>query len=98
LILKVLASYWRLLTQTKRRGGGFEPPKGCDTLNGLANRKRKATTSKSQKHLGHGTPALSVLGQCASQNDPDLAFVIARWSDLPSAVRAGILAMVKASR
>jgi hypothetical protein len=30
--------------------------------------------------------------------DPDLAAVIAAWPNLPNAVRAGILAMVKASQ
>ena len=29
--------------------------------------------------------------------DPELAVVIAAWADLPAAVRAGIVAMVKAS-
>jgi hypothetical protein len=30
--------------------------------------------------------------------DPDLALVVERWPDLPEAVRAGIVAMVKAAR
>ena len=29
--------------------------------------------------------------------DPELAAVVAAWSDLPAAVRAGIVAMVKAA-
>ena len=28
---------------------------------------------------------------------PDLAVIVAAWSDLPEAIKAGILAMVKAS-
>jgi hypothetical protein len=31
------------------------------------------------------------------QNDPDLAAVIGSWNRLPHAIRAGILAMVKAA-
>ena len=34
----------------------------------------------------HGTPA-----------DPDLAAVVAAWPELPKAIRAGILAMVRAA-
>jgi hypothetical protein len=31
------------------------------------------------------------------RNDPDLALVVERWDNLPEAVRAGIVAMVKAA-
>jgi hypothetical protein len=34
----------------------------------------------------------------AAAADPDLAAVVEAWSSLPPAVRAGILAMVQASR
>jgi hypothetical protein len=38
---------------------------------------------------------------CESQNhleiDPDLALVVERWEALPGAVKAGIVAMVKAT-
>jgi hypothetical protein len=30
------------------------------------------------------------------QSDPDLATVVTAWADLPVAIRAGILAMVRA--
>jgi hypothetical protein len=33
----------------------------------------------------------------ATPTDPELAAVVAAWSDLPPAVRAGIVAMVKAA-
>jgi hypothetical protein len=32
------------------------------------------------------------------QSDPDLAAVVAAWHDLPEAIRAGILAMVKVAK
>jgi hypothetical protein len=31
------------------------------------------------------------------KNDPDLAVVVAAWPELPEAIKAGILAMVKAA-
>ncbi len=31
------------------------------------------------------------------QNDPDLAAVVAAWPDVPEAIKAGIVAMVKAA-
>jgi hypothetical protein len=40
---------------------------------------------------------MSALGQRAAPVDPDLAIVIDAWDRLPEAVRAGILAMVKAT-
>jgi hypothetical protein len=36
-------------------------------------------------------------GQRAAQSDPDLATVVDAWDRLPEAVRAGIVAMVKAA-
>jgi hypothetical protein len=36
--------------------------------------------------------------QRAASDDPDLAAVIAAWDRLPEAVRAGIVAMVRAAR
>jgi len=31
------------------------------------------------------------------RSDPDLALIVERWAELPEAIRAGILAMVRAS-
>jgi hypothetical protein len=31
------------------------------------------------------------------ENDPDLALIVERWEALPTALRAGILAMIKAT-
>jgi hypothetical protein len=42
-----------------------------------------------------GTPAAP--GQRTARTDPDLAAVMAAWPDLPEPIRAGILAMVRAS-
>jgi hypothetical protein len=43
------------------------------------------------------SPVSTLLPTDTCQNDPDLAAVVAAWSDLPEAVRAGIVAMVKAA-
>lgn len=48
--------------------------------------------SKSGSKAAETTPATAP----AVHTDPDLAAVVAAWSDLPAAVRAGIVAMVKA--
>jgi hypothetical protein len=40
---------------------------------------------------------LTAQGQRAALDDPDLAAVIDAWDRLPEAVRAGIVAMVKAA-
>ena len=49
---------------------------------------------------GVGRPSSSPSSgkQDDGQVDPDLATVIAAWDDLPDAVRAGIVAMVRAAR
>jgi hypothetical protein len=36
-------------------------------------------------------------GQRAESNDPDLAVINAAWPTLPEALKAGILAMIKAA-
>jgi hypothetical protein len=48
--------------------------------------------------LRKGAIALAAHGQRAASNDPDLAAVVKAWPTLPEAIRAGILAMVKAAK
>jgi hypothetical protein len=40
---------------------------------------------------------MSAQGQRAALSDPDLSAVVEAWDRLPEAVRAGIVAMVRAS-
>ena len=47
--------------------------------------------------LCQAVPSLAAPGQRAAMNDPNLAAVVAAWPELPEAVRAGIVAMVKAA-
>jgi len=44
-------------------------------------------------------PCLAGIGEVDAPRsvDPDLAMVSQRWADLPAAIRAGIVAMVKAA-
>jgi hypothetical protein len=41
--------------------------------------------------------ALSILPTDTCQNDPDLAAVVAAWPDLPEAIRATIVTLVRVS-
>ena len=72
---------------------GFEP-----TAFGFEVRDPLDAKAKSVSKLRKTDPALTAHGQRAASNDPDLTAVIDAWDRLPDAVRAGILAMVRASR
>ena len=66
-------------------------------LNGLANR---STCDVSPDKSSTSEPADDHLASCLAllaEKSPDLAAVVKAWPDLPEAVRAGIVAMVKAS-
>jgi len=76
---------------------GFEPTK----YGGFVNRCPKSVTNgntqgyaNSPKHLGAllGALAAEICPSC-----PDLAAVVTAWPHLPEALKAGIVAMVKAA-
>ncbi len=71
---------------TKPPPRGFEPL--CESAQVVDS---EALTQTPQGVLPDSLPDLL-------QNDPDLALIVERWSELPEAVRAGILAMVRASK
>ncbi|MBL9032754.1 MAG: hypothetical protein JNM80_13755 [Phycisphaerae bacterium] len=49
--------------------------------------------------FGSPTPPASATAPTpATPTDPELAAVVAVWSDLPPAIRAGVLALVKAAK
>jgi len=49
-------------------------------------------------HLSQGPPPVADhLPNDTCKTDPDLAAVVEAWPELPDAIRAGILAMVKAA-
>ena len=55
--------------------------------------------SKAQSYTGlrsMGEPLADHLPTDTCQNDPDLAAVVDAWPELPEALKAGIVAMVKA--
>jgi hypothetical protein len=74
---------------------------GCASVagarSGLQNRGTESISTMCHKNLRNQVPSLTAQGQRAASNDPDLAAVIEAWNRLPAAIRAGILAMVKAS-
>jgi len=79
-------------------GAGFEP-----ATNGFAIRP-PATGENTLipcncKALQHsGTNAETARAENALKTDPDLAILATAWPTLPAALKAGILAMVKAAR
>jgi hypothetical protein len=58
---------------------------------------RAAQSRGVQKDLVNTRPALAVNSQCVTPDEPDLAAIVAAWPTLPEPVKAGIVAMVKAS-
>jgi hypothetical protein len=64
---------------------------------GLQNRGPNDVTTMSDHGLQHAAPALAAHGQRAESNDAALAAVVDAWPALPEAIKAGILAMVKAA-
>ena len=53
----------------------------------------------SDNHLGQAPPPVADhLPNDTCKTDPDLAAVVEAWPDLPEALKAGIVAMVKAAR
>jgi hypothetical protein len=60
--------------------------------------ERKSNRAKGERRESiHDDPPMAAQGQRAASNDPDLALVNAAWDRLPEAVKAGIVAMVKAA-
>ena len=78
---------------TEARPVGFEP-----ATFGFEVRNHSAASTISKRPLCRQTPALAEsLPNDICKTDPDLAAVVEAWPDLPAALRAGIVAMVKAS-
>jgi hypothetical protein len=66
-------------------------PTGIEPVTALSEPpNQQGLTSKPENTLAHSL-AREV------EKDPDLAMVVERWDILPNAVRAGIVAMVKAA-
>ncbi len=97
-----------------RSCGNGQPkePSDAPLRHGSAREKRKRLRSESNRRwricnpeaepvsLGNGSDFREVITQAITTEpaDPALAQVVEAWSSLPPAVRAGILAMVEASR
>ncbi|MBC7834257.1 MAG: hypothetical protein H7Y88_04045 [Phycisphaerales bacterium] len=71
------------------------PPEGLEP-SGVSSGNTKVLQSGGSKSGNKDTP----LGDSAAEakrTDPDLAAVVVAWPDLPTAIRVGVLAMVKAA-
>jgi hypothetical protein len=73
-------------------GGGTRTP---DTR--IMIPRSDSANTRPAKPLRLAPPSLAAHGQRAKPDDPDLAALIDSWDSLPEAIRAGIMAMVRAS-
>ena len=64
----------------------------------LQNRCSESVTDVNATTCDTTDPALTALLTYFEQKSPDLARVVEAWDNLPEPVRAGIVAMVQASR
>jgi hypothetical protein len=93
--------------------GGFEPPFADDTTGHACDKsitqplqnptlvETPSATSVQKDTIPARPQDISLHGEygiCMGDFAEDLAIVVAAWDSLPAAVKAGIVAMVKASR
>ncbi len=71
---------------------GLEP-----TTDGLENRCRESASVRASSPYGKPPLGTTAPAQRAAPDDPELAALVDAWPALPEAIRAGILAMVKAA-
>ncbi len=74
------------------RRGGFEPP----TFGSVDRCSRYVTANSDPTYENPDSVLASCLARLA-QDEPDLAAIVAAWPELLEAIRAGIVAMVKAT-
>ena len=74
------------------------PPAGLEPAAcGLGNRRRDGVTADSASSCAKDEKHLASCLAFLLERIPDLGPVVKAWPDLPDAVKAGILAMVKAT-
>ena len=82
----------------KAERGDFEPPRPVSQSNGLANRPPRRASPNAGKSLRLARESVAHhLPTDTCKADLDLAAIVAAWPGLPEAIKAGILAMVKAA-
>jgi hypothetical protein len=67
------------------------PPRGFEPLSGYSEGTTDSQVTQNQENV------LAVCLALLEQKYPDLAGIVRAWPELPEALRAGIVAMVKAS-
>jgi hypothetical protein len=79
--------------------GDSNPSRPVSQSNGLANRPVRCKNTKPDKGLRLAQQTIAHhLPTDTCNTGPDLAAIVAAWSELPEAIKAGILAMVKAAQ
>jgi hypothetical protein len=77
--------------------GGFEPPIGFDTYNGLANRESIHATPNPTNQLRPNSGGSAHSLPIDNRQTPELRSVIDAWPGLSEPIRAAILAIVRTS-
>jgi hypothetical protein len=91
------ASSWVLSALVERRGRDSNPRDPCGPY-GFQDRPHDSVNSLPTKGLRQAPSPVVAQGKRAAQKTPsDLAAIIDAWPTLPEAIKAGILAMVRAS-
>jgi hypothetical protein len=83
-----------------RHGSGWEsnPPGAAKRpLDGFEYRDTESTMRENDSTCSDGQEPLGVLLAFLERESPDLAAVVRAWATLPEAIKAGIVAMVKAA-
>ncbi len=74
-----------------------KPPNGFEALTcGLQNRCSPSATNDSTTTCGNDAENSADYLALLERESPDLALLVKRWDTLPEAVRAGIMAMIRA--
>src|SRR5438067_11725782 len=90
---KRCVEFWE---KSRAEGEGFEPSNAC----ALPVFKTGAVATQPLDNSGTSANGPADLASCLAllaEKSPDLALLVQRWDSLPEAVRAGIVAMVKAA-
>jgi hypothetical protein len=77
---------------------GFEPTRQVTPPTGFRNRAEDAVTIDGNSTYAPDAVCSAFCSAFLVKNSPDLMVIVDAWASLPEAIRAGILAMVKAAK
>jgi len=81
----------------KPERGGFEPPVRSNPHTGFRNQSQESVSDGAARTYDADEKNLAFCLALLGRKSPDLAMLVDRWDALPEAVRAGIVAMVRAA-